>query len=74
MIETPAPSGGEWVKYSTELKGIVHFEINVWYVTSRASKIVGVFVSAVVSILIFLGQNLMFFQTCMSFFLMIEKT
>jgi len=38
-------------------KGIVHLEINVWYVLSylRGIQDVGVFVSAVFSILIFLG-------------------
>jgi len=41
------------------LKGIVHFEINFWYVLAylglEGIQDVGVFVSAVVSILIFLG-------------------
>jgi len=40
-------------------KGIVHFEINFWYVLSYLKGIqdVDVFVSAVFSILIFLGQT-----------------
>jgi len=44
-----------------ELKRIVHFEINFWYVLSylKSIKDVGVFVSAVVSILIFLGQTVL---------------
>jgi len=41
------------------LKGTAHFEINVLYVLSYLKGIqdVGVFVSTVVSILIFLGQT-----------------
>jgi len=41
------------------VKGIVHFEINFWYVLAYLKGIqdVGVFVSAVFSILIFLGQT-----------------
>jgi len=41
------------------LKGIVHFENDFWYVLAYLKGIqdVGVFVSAVVSILIFLGQT-----------------
>jgi len=41
------------------LKGIVHFKINFWYVLAYLKGIqdVGVFVSAVVSMLIFLGQT-----------------
>jgi len=41
------------------LKGIVHFKINFWCVLAYLKGIqdVGVFVSAVVSILIFLGQS-----------------
>jgi len=42
-------------------KGIVHFEINFWYILAYLKGIqdVGVFVSTVVSILIFLGQTLL---------------
>jgi len=42
-------------------KGIVHFEIHFWYVLAYLKGIqdVGVFVSAVVSILIFLGQTVL---------------
>jgi len=42
-------------------KGIVHFEINFWYVLAHPKDIqdVGVFVSTVVSILIFLGQTIL---------------
>jgi len=41
-------------------KGIVHFEINFWYVLAYLKGIqdVGVFVSTVFSTLIFLGQTL----------------
>jgi len=44
---------------SPDLKGIVHFEIHFWYVLAYLKGIqdVGVFVSAVFSILIFLGQT-----------------
>jgi len=47
------------------LKGIVHFEINFWYVLAYLKCIqdVGVFVSAVVSILIFLGQSILVYQS-----------
>ena len=50
--------------YST-LKGIVHFEINVWYVLAYLKGIqdVGVFFPAVVSILIFLGQTVLVCQS-----------
>jgi len=48
------------------VKGIVHFEINIRYVLAYLKGIqdVGVFVSAVVSILIFLGQT---FLVCQSY-------
>jgi len=41
------------------IKGIVHFEIHFWYILAYLKGIrdVGVFVSAVVSNLIFLGQT-----------------
>jgi len=41
------------------IKGIVHFEINFWYILAYLKGIqdVGVFVSAVFSILIFLSQT-----------------
>jgi len=41
------------------IKGIVHFEINFWYVLAYLKGIqdVGVFVSIVVSILTFFGQT-----------------
>jgi len=46
------------------LKGIVHFEINFWYVLAYLKGIqdVGVFVSAVFSIWIFLGQTVCVYQ------------
>jgi len=46
---------------TVNLKGIVHFEINFWYVLSYLKGIqdVGVFVSALFSILIFLGQTVL---------------
>ena len=47
------------------VKGIVHFEINFWYVLAYLKGIqdVGVFFSAVVSILIFLGQTVLVCQS-----------
>jgi len=47
------------------LKGIVHFEIDFWYVLSYLKGIqdVGVFVSAVFSMLIFLGQTILVCQS-----------
>jgi len=46
-------------------KGIVHFEINFWYVLSYLKGIqdVGVFVSTAFSILIFLGQTVLVYQS-----------
>jgi len=48
-----------------DLKGIVHFEINFWYVLAYLKGIqnVGVFVSAVFSNLIFLGQTVLVCQS-----------
>jgi len=47
------------------MKGTVHFEINFWYVLAYLKGIqdVGVFVSAVFSILIFLGQTVLVSQS-----------
>ena len=47
------------------LKGIVHFEIEFWYVLAYLKGIqdVGVFFSAVFSILIFLGQTVLVSQS-----------
>jgi len=47
--------------FKSFIKGIVHFEINFWHVLSYLKGIqdVGVFVSAVVSILTFLGQTVL---------------
>jgi len=49
----------------TCLKGIVHFEINFWYVLAYLKGIqdVGVFVSTVFSLLIFLGQTVLVCQS-----------
>jgi len=46
------------------IKGIVHFEINFWYVLAYLKGIqdLGVFVFAVFSILIFLGQTVLVCQ------------
>jgi len=48
------------------IKGIVDFEINFWYALSylKGMQDVGVFVSAVFSILIFLGQTV---HVCQSY-------
>jgi len=47
------------------IKGIVHFEINFWYVLACLKGIqdVGVFISTVFSILIFLGQTVVVCQS-----------
>jgi len=47
------------------IKGIIHFEINFWHVLSYLKGIqdVGVFVSTVVSIFIFLGQAVLVCQS-----------
>jgi len=47
------------------VKGIVHVKINFWYVLAYLKGIqdVGVFVSAVVSILVFLGQTVFVCQS-----------
>jgi len=51
---------------SKSLKGIVHFEIIFWYVLPYFKGIQdeGVFVSALVSVLIFLGQTV---HVCQSY-------
>jgi len=50
---------------TTLVKGIVHFEINFWYVLAYLKGIqdVGVFVFTVDSILIFLGQTVVVYQS-----------
>jgi len=56
----------QWVTfYSSFIKGIVHFESNFWFVLAYLNGIldVGVFVSAVVLILIFLGQTILVCQS-----------
>jgi len=45
------------------LKGIVHFEINFWYVLAYLKGIQDAGVSTVVSILIFLGQTICVYQS-----------
>jgi len=51
--------------YHGKLKGIVHFEMIFWYVLAYVKGIqdVGVFVSTVFSILIFLGQTVLVCQS-----------
>jgi len=50
---------------SWDLKGIDHFGINFWYVLAylKGIQVAGVFVSTVVSILIFLGQTVLVCQS-----------
>jgi len=52
-------------KKHPKIKGIVDFEIHFWYVLAyfKGIRDVGVFVSAVVSILIFLGQTALVLQS-----------
>jgi len=47
------------------IKGMVHFEIHFWYVLAnlKGNQDVGVFLSIVVSILIFLGQTVVVCQS-----------
>ncbi len=49
----------------TDIKGIVHFEIKIWYLSAYPKGIqdVGVFFSSVDPILIFLGQNVLVCQS-----------
>ncbi len=51
--------------YSNTLKGIVHFEIKIWYLSAYPKGIqdVGVFFSSVDPILIFLGQTVLVCQS-----------
>ncbi len=48
-----------------DVKGIVHFEIKIWYLSAYPKGIqdVGVFFSSVDSILIFLGQTILVCQS-----------
>ncbi len=50
---------------STEVKGIVHFEIKIWYLSAYPKGIqdVGVFFSSVDPILMFLGQTVLVCQS-----------
>jgi len=61
LIDLPGPQDGLKL-----FKGIVYFEINFWYVLAYLKGIqdVGVFVSTVVSISLFLGQTVV---VCQSF-------
>jgi len=58
-------SADEPITIQSDFKGIVHFEINFWYVLAYLKGIqgLGVFVSEVVSILIFLGQTVLVCQS-----------
>ncbi len=49
----------------TEFKGIVHFEIKIWYLSAYPKGIqdVGVFFSSVDPILMFLGQTVLVCQS-----------
>ncbi len=51
--------------YSLIIKGIVHFEIKIWYVSAYPKGIqdVGVFFSSVDPILMFLGQTVLVCQS-----------
>jgi len=53
-----------WTHFILDVfKGIVHFEINFWYVVAYLKGIQDVGVSTVVSILIFLGQTALVCQS-----------
>ncbi len=51
--------------YSVTLKGIVHFDIKMWYLSAYPKGIqdVGVFFSSVDPILMFLGQTVLVCQS-----------
>ncbi len=51
--------------HKTSLKGIVHFEIKIWYLSAYPKGIqdVGVFFSSVDPILMFLGQTVLVRQS-----------
>ncbi len=51
--------------YYIEVKGIVHFEIKIWYLSAYPKGIqdVGVFFSSVDPILMFLGQTVLVCQS-----------
>jgi len=51
--------------FHNNIKGIVHFEINFWYDLDYLKGIqdVGVFVSTVFSVFIFLGQTVLVCQS-----------
>ncbi len=53
------------VKLTYKLKGIVHFEIKIWYLSAYPKGIqdVGVFFSSVDPILMFLGQTVLVCQS-----------
>ncbi len=52
-------------KHSRDIKGIVHFEIKMWYLSAYPKGIqdVGVFSSSVDPILMFLGQTVLVCQS-----------
>ncbi len=52
-------------KWNFQLKGIVHFEIKIWYLSAYPKGIqdVGVFFSSVDPILMFLGQTVLVCQS-----------
>ncbi len=54
-----------WNRELSDLKGIVHFEIKIWYVSAYPKGIqdVGVFFSSVDPILMFLGQTVLVCQS-----------
>jgi len=54
-----------FLSFKVKVKGLVHFEINFWYLLAYLKGIqdVGVFISTVVSILIFSGQTVVVCQS-----------
>ncbi len=54
-----------YYRHIRELKGIVHFEIKMWYLSAYPKGIqdVGVFFSSVDPILMFLGQTVLVCQS-----------
>jgi len=65
ILPSSAATVTRWQKKRFYVKGIVHFEINFWYVLAylNGNQDVGVFVSTVFSILIFFGQTVVVCQS-----------
>ncbi len=63
--QTPVVFMDAWKSRIISIKGIVHFEIKIWYLSAYPKGIqdVGVFFSSVDPILMFLGQTVLVCQS-----------